>query len=435
MKNKMMPAVLPDSVIALLYRNLSDAVYIIDPDTSCVVDANQAGADDLGMTREELLQHSVLSLNADVSDDVQWQEIAQAIMQSGHYYFVGRHRRKDGSDFPVEVRTDFICCGEHRYFISVARDISRRQDHHDELKANDFVRAFALNEASDGLWDWDIQESTLFFSPQWYRMMGYGPDEISNPSLETWMEAIHPDDEDRVMEVMQAHLNGQSARYEAKYRLKNRSGKYLWVHDRGFVVQRDKDHHPLRMIGLVLDITESQHLAEQLLRQSQLDDLTGLYNRRTGYQLFEQLLGICHKKNQPMQVIMLDIDHFKQVNDFHGHLMGDRAIRHVADTLHQLLRQDDLLFRWGGEEFLLLCPNTLPETAQTILACILQRLRDTPLISDEHLPIQLSASAGMSSFGTDGLSISELVSAADKAMYQAKQDGRNRLCLAESACL
>jgi diguanylate cyclase (GGDEF)-like protein/PAS domain S-box-containing protein len=415
-----------------LFDHVSDAIYIIDPDTSYIIEANTEGCRSLGMSRCEILNQSVLSLNKDVIGISQWAEISAAIKEAGNFTFVGRHKRKDGSDYPVEIRTNYFTHNNKPYFVSIARDITLRVQNEGDFHNDETIRAFALNEASDGLWDWDLSNNSLFLSPQWYRMMGYGPHEVTTPTLETWSSAVHPDDVDKVFELLQHHLQSNSSRYEAKYRLKNRDGGFIWVHDRGLVVKRDADNKPLRMIGLVLDITKSQRLTEKLVHLSQRDDLTGLYNRKTGYELFGQYLNVSLQQDLPLQVIMLDIDNFKAINDIHGHQNGDRAIQHVAETVPKLIRKTDLLFRWGGEEFLLLCPDTAQDTALKLLNRLLFKLSESPLLTDSGDKIYMTASAGISGCPHHGNSISELVKSADTAMFKAKEQGKNSVCVAKS---
>lgn len=412
-----------------LFDNVSDAIYIIDPTTSFIIDANNEGCNALGMSKDELLSQSVLSLNKDVIGLSQWSEIANAIRTSGHFTFVGRHKRKDGSDYPVEVRTNYFQHDSVPYFVSIARDISLRTQHEYDFHNDDTIRAFALNEASDGLWDWSLHDNSLFLSPQWYRMMGYGPYEIMSPTLDTWKSAVHPEDVERVITQLQEHLTSKNSRYEAKYRLRNRNGDYIWVHDRGLVVKRDSENKPLRMIGLVLDITQSQVLTEKLLHHSQCDDLTGLYNRKTGYELFGQYLNLSIQQNTQMQIVMLDIDNFKSINETYGHLSGDKAIQHFAKTIPKLIRKTDLLFRWGGEEFLLLCPNTELQTALKLIKRLLKKLSEHPFSSESGTDIYMTASAGISGYPHHGASIPELIKTADVAMYQAKAEGKDNVCV------
>lgn len=418
---------LPPEFFYQMYHHISDAVYLMDPHTSDILDANVAGCDALGMTREEVVSQSALNLNKDVLGLEQWQEISAAIQRRGSYTFMGRHRRKDGSDFPVEVVSDCIQYEGRNIVVSVVRDLSGFERHRDYLLENEHLRTLFLNESSDGLWDWNLEDSSLFLSPQWFRIMGYGPHEIENPTVETWSDAIHPDDIQRVMESLEGHLSGESSRYEVKYRLRTRNGNYRWVHDRGLIAKRDVNGEPLRMVGLVLDITESERHAEELLRRSRTDELTDLYNRRAGYELFESYLRSSHKRGESLQVAMLDLDRFKQLNDTYGHLDGDRAIQHFAATLKSHLRSSDDLFRWGGEEFLLLCPGITSADGKALMTRLIGEVAARPFVTSGGEVLFITCSAGLASYPEDGQSIRELVSKADQGMYKAKKAGRNQV--------
>ena len=186
---------------AALFDEMADAVYLLDPETSTVLWANRAAWAVLGLTREEVLDHSVLSLQKDVRGLPQWTAIAAAIRQQPPYVFVGRHRHRDGHEVPVEVVTTTFVLDGREYFLSVARDITRRLELEAELQRREPALWFALNEAADGLWDWTLADNSLFFSPQLQRMLGYGPDEMA-PRLETWTSNIHPDDSAQVLSLI-----------------------------------------------------------------------------------------------------------------------------------------------------------------------------------------------------------------------------------------
>ena len=250
---------------ALLFDHLADAVYLIDPETSCIVWGNRAAWAMLGLSPAEVLDHSVLSLQLDVTGQAQWAEIAAVIRGSACYTFVGRHRHADGHEVPVEVNTTRFHDGGREYFLSVARDIGRRTALGAELERRENQLWFALNEAADGLWDWDTTTDSVFFSPQLKRMLGYGPDEM-NPVLATWSDNIHPDDRPQVMQALSQHLQGRSARYMATYRLRNRNGAWLWVQDRGRVCERDDQGQATRVVGMVHDISARQAALDALAR-------------------------------------------------------------------------------------------------------------------------------------------------------------------------
>jgi len=264
--------------LALLFDQMADAVYLLDPATSNVLWANRAAWQSLGIAREEVVNHSVLSLQKDVTGSPAWLDIAAVIRGAGRYTFVGRHRHADGHEVPVEVVTTCFSEGGRDYFLSVARDVSRRLALESDLQHRQAQLWFALNEASDGLWDWNIATGEVFFSPQLKRILGYGPDEMA-PHIQTWSDNIHPDDAPRVLRALDQHLQGRLLRYEAEYRLRNRNGDWLWVHDRGKVCDRDAAGMPTRAVGMVQDITASRHIRQEL--QQHRDRLEELVAART----------------------------------------------------------------------------------------------------------------------------------------------------------
>ncbi len=257
---------------AVLLEQLPDAVYLLDPETSNIVWCNRLGWESLGLTREEVLDHSVLSLQKDVTGAPQWSQIAEVIRATPCYTFVGRHRHAADHEVAVEVNTTRFVDEGREYFLSVARDISRRTALEADLKKRENQLWFALNEAMDGLWDWDTVSNEVFFSPQLKRMLGYGPDEMA-PDIATWSRNIHPDDAARVQGLLRDHLEGRRARYEAQYRLRTRNGSWLWVMDRGRVCERDAAGAPTRVVGMVQDVTQ-EHGARQALQRSEAEQRT-----------------------------------------------------------------------------------------------------------------------------------------------------------------
>ena len=190
----MPPSHAPVPAAVGLFDRMADAVYLLDPGTSRIVWGNRAAWESLGLSAQEVLDHSVLSLQKDVTGLPQWNDIAAAIRATECFTFVGRHRHAAGHEVAVEVYTTRLLDDGREYFLSVARDISRRLALEADLKKRENQLWFALNEASDGLWDWDIRSSEVFFSPQLKRMLGYGPDEME-PRLDTWTRNLHPDDD------------------------------------------------------------------------------------------------------------------------------------------------------------------------------------------------------------------------------------------------
>ncbi|MGC9387031.1 MAG: sensor domain-containing diguanylate cyclase [Hydrogenovibrio sp.] len=410
-----------------LFDHLADAIYLLDPETSHILWCNRAGFEDLGYNREEVLNHSVLSLQKDVVGQPQWDEMVQVIQAHKAYTFVGRHRHKNGGDIAVEVVTTHFEHQGKTYFLSSARNVNKRLAFEKDLQTREDSVWFALNEALDGLWEWDIETDYVFFSPQLKKMLGYGPDEMA-PNVKTWTQNIHPDDLQMVLQAMQDYHHGIRSVYEVEYRLRNRNGHYLWVHDRGKTCQFDAQNQPLRMVGMVQDITDRKHLQFQLEDLAAHDVLTQLPNRREGEKQAQRQLALAKRNQRPMSLAVVDFDDFKNINDMYGHQKGDDAIVFGAQQLENALRETDIIYRWGGEEFVIIFPNTPLNNTQAISEKLHRTFREADWRSLGILPFTLSI--GIAGYPENGDTFAQLFAEADKAVFVAKETGRDQTILA-----
>ncbi|MCB1918111.1 MAG: PAS domain S-box protein [Rhodocyclaceae bacterium] len=175
----------------------------------------------------------------------------------------------DGSEWHAETLTVAVrdgagmVCG----VLGVARDTSQRRRSEEALRSSEARWQFALEGSGDGLWDWDVGRDEVYYSPRWCEMLGYRHGEIG-ASLDEWRTRIHPDDRTLVAHAVQDHLEGHAEVYRTEHRMLHRDGGYIWVLDRGRVVERDTDGRPLRVIGTHADITD-QRRASAALRESE----------------------------------------------------------------------------------------------------------------------------------------------------------------------
>ncbi|AUJ72456.1 sensor domain-containing diguanylate cyclase [Pseudoalteromonas sp. NC201] len=177
---------------------------------------------------------------------------------------------------------------------------------------------------------------------------------------------------------------------------------------------------PLNSIGLMLDVTQDKVKAAQLEVLSNKDELTNLYNRRKMNQALHKETTECLTNGLPLSTIILDLDLFKQVNDRFGHHIGDEVLVRVSQEIQNSLRSTDIASRWGGEEFLILCPNTYLNDAQKVA----ERIRKAIEAIQLSCPHKITASFGVGSL-QDGQDLSEMLKRVDSALYQAKKAGRN----------
>ncbi len=190
---------------------------------------------------------------------------------------------------------------------------------------------------------------------------------------------------------------------------------------------RDDDGHPVGVLGVITDISERMALERELRRLATIDPLTGAANRRQFMDRLTAELERARRYGHALSVVMLDIDHFKRINDTHGHAVGDEALRALVATLHGALRDVDLLGRLGGEEFAVVLPETPPVGAVEVA----ERLRaavagiGVPVAVDGIL--SFTASLGVAGLDAADAGIEDLLARADRALYRAKQDGRDRV--------
>jgi len=187
-----------------------------------------------------------------------------------------------------------------------------------------------------------------------------------------------------------------------------------------------------RILNLETRLSESLARLEELAMR---DGLTGLFNRRALYQHSEGELSRARREHFPLSLVMLDIDHFKMVNDQHGHLVGDQALKVVADIITHSKRPYDWAGRWGGEEFLVVLPNTGLNEARIVAERIRENVaRASVTLPDHNNHLHLHISLGVTSTASRpdaNLALDQLLHQADEALYRAKRAGRNQVCLFE----
>ena len=166
---------------------------------------------------------------------------------------------------------------------------------------------------------------------------------------------------------------------------------------------------------------------DEIYRLTTVDGLTQIANRRFFDEAVEREISRCQRYRRPVSLLMLDIDHFKRVNDTHGHLAGDAVLRHITRTLEPKLRREDVFARYGGEEFAILLPELALAEAR-VTAEKARKLVEESVCAWEGKPIACTVSIGAAVLGEDMAESSALIQAADKQLYRAKNEGRNRVC-------
>lgn len=332
--------------------------------------------------------------------------------------------------------------------LGVGRNIQARKDTEARLRDATEQLELALIGADLGCWDHDLRlEKGYYLDERSCAMLGRDPTESQHGRA--WGHLIHPDDLSGTLEAMRAHLGGSLPAYEAEYRARHTNGHWVWMGNRGKVVQFDQAGKPLRMVGTLMDISkrkqvEGELMATQAELQSTLkaiehlafhDTLTGLPNRRMLIDRLETALAASQRNQTHGALLFLDLDKFKDLNDTYGHDIGDLMLHEVAQRLLQCVRAVDTVARLGGDEFVVLIQNQSVDRddAKLHTTTVGQKI-----LSSLNEPYQLNGvahcitpSIGATLFLGPALAGAELLKQADLAMYKAKAQGRNTLCFFE----
>lgn len=292
-----------------------------------------------------------------------------------------------------------------------------------QLRASEERWKLALEGAGDGVWDWNVPEDAVVFSPRYKAMVGYTDADIA-ADPEAWQNRIHPEDRERVDADVRAYLAGRTESYSNEHRVICRDGSVKWVLARGMVVSRTPDGQPLRMIGTHADITERKHMEERMRHLANYDALTELPNRSLIMDRLQQAVVKARRDKTHLAVMFLDLDKFKPVNDNLGHDIGDLLLKQVAQRLRESVRASDTVARIGGDEFVVLL-STIEQQSDAILVAekILAALKRQFEVAG-HL-IEISGSIGIAAYPEHGDDEKLLLINADIAMYHAKRAGRN----------
>lgn len=309
--------------------------------------------------------------------------------------------------------------GELQGLLVVAKDVSRLKRLEKSLMETESKLHRAQAVAHIGSWYLDMESSVLEWSAETYRMFGIPPGTEVTYAL--YMQCVHPDDREKVITAWRAAMSGE--RYDIEHRIVA-NGEVRWVREQADL-HFDAENRALSGVGTVQDITlmkESQHRLEVL---AYYDSLTQLPNRVLLTERLRQALDRSRQGSTLLAVACLDLDKFQPVNELYGSDVGDSILVEVAHRLEAVLRPGDTVARLGGDEFVILlndlvCPQHLPPLMQRILAAVAAPYLVTPV------PIELTASMGVTLFPNDNEDSDRLLRHADQSMLTAKQGGGNR---------
>jgi diguanylate cyclase (GGDEF)-like protein len=248
------------------------------------------------------------------------------------------------------------------------------------------------------------------------------------------LAGIHVDDIKRVTQTIEALRDGQAEEARFVYRQRHREKGEIWAEAALHVTVASDSGAIDGVVAVVRDITEQKDLQDKLASLATTDGLTGLANRRAFDERLAEEWARARRDGTQLSLLLIDVDHFKKFNDHYGHLAGDGCLRALGRILSTHARRPaDLAARYGGEEFAVLLPNTGPDGCAEVGEEIRRALHDLAILHAHNPPARLvtaSVGAATSLPSQTTADCSTLVAAADRALYAAKDGGRDRLVMA-----
>ncbi len=430
-------------------------IALAGPD-GCIVHANPAFGSMLGCTPNDCAGCPVVDLIApDMREEARQLLCAlqegEAKPASGEWLCAHR----DGATFWANISFSTVRAGPVRLIVQL-EDIDQRKRTEAALARNETRMNYALESAGQGVWDYDFNTREMFYSQMWRSLRGFGPDEEIDGAQDVWLARVHPEDRERIREIIKKQDSGEIERNAFEYRERHRDGHWIWILSRGKVIDWNPDGSPARIIGTDTDITrlkeeearraaeaeatfhenlaklqeahQAAEAAQQLaLSLSRHDALTGLPNRRVFAEVLDKAVAKAKRGASTHAVLIIDLDQFKPVNDLYGHAAGDTVLCKVANRLKDLLRSEDTVARLGGDEFavILECPP-FADASQKAAIRFSERAIEAIAqpISHDGRQVDVGASIGIAICPADGDDADTLLHAADMAMYRAKEAGR-----------
>jgi diguanylate cyclase (GGDEF)-like protein/PAS domain S-box-containing protein len=395
---------------AQLLDSASDSI-IVDAMDGNIIYANETAYKSRGYTKEELLDMNVGQLLAPQYKTGFADRIARIKTEGSHVFEVA-HVRKDGTLMPIEVHVRTVELDGEKVMFSIDRDITERKKTEEELN----LRANLLDSANDSIMVNDYDGKILYANETAYKSRGYTKEEFMKLNIR---EILTPEGAAGFAGRMARIKITGDLKYEVGHVRKNGTVLPVEGHARK-IVSGDREI----VLSVLRDITERKQIEDKLIQVATHDPLTGLPNRALMEDRFTVALASARRKGTKMAIAMLDLDHFKTINDSMGHAAGDQILKTAGSRLTDILRHSDTVARIGGDEFIMLFTDIdRVEEGIVIAKRILSSFQKPITIDGKNLNISISI--GIAIYPEQGTDAITLMKKADAALYYVKEHGRS----------
>ncbi|NYZ12119.1 diguanylate cyclase [Azospirillum sp. RWY-5-1] len=409
-------AVLRDQLLMkeVLFETLPVPVFLKDAEGR-YVDCNDAFERFTGLPRQRLIERTafavmdrrVASAHAAMDQDL--------VVNWGQRTYEESVPVSDGTLKPARISKAAFCNSEGQLggIVGVIHDLSKGMP--DEAKLQTILEqspiGVSVSRRSDGI--------IIFANTRFAELIAMPRDRVIGSHARDY----YVDEQQRSRVLERLRTSGSVVNMEVQF--KRADGCPFWTL---FTVNQAVIQGVQVNLAWIYDYTERRNMEEALREMASKDPLTGIYNRRSFMEMARQQLARANRFQEPMSVMVLDVDHFKHVNDSYGHATGDDALRLVAGACTSVLREYDLLGRLGGEEFVIALPGTTPDEGVVVAERVRRHLSRMP-IPGPAVRFHLTASIGIACIDSAMDTLEKAIHRADLALYRAKREGRNRVCV------
>lgn len=382
----------------------------------CIEDGNHELIvnDFLKIVSSEFRQKIKIALESAVSSNIEFKEDFEIVRSD-------KERRK----IAARGRVCKNSLTSKPFITGVCWDITERV-HLEDLAIESEGRKVAMDDITDGWWDWNLETNEEYLSPKFKEMFGYADDEMEN-STDAWMKITYPEDLELVLKNYHKHIESDGKHpYHQEVRFHHKDGHTVWVICRGKAL-KNKAGKFVRMIGTHTDITQAKQYESTLNTLALKDTLTMLPNRNNFLEYLPKVIQRAGRRNSMAALFYIDLDNFKQVNDSLGHPVGDQLLIEASKRLQEISREIDYVARLGGDEFAVVIEGIESSSDSGILARRVLEAFQKPIQVQGH-DVITTLSIGIAMYPEGGQTTEELLQHADAAMYQSKSNGKNNFC-------
>ncbi len=399
--------------LKILFDYAPDAYYISDIKGK-FIDGNKAAERLIGYKREELIGSSFLKLKLLSLADIP--KAAKLLVKNLRGQSTGSDEfvlnRKDNSKVTVEISTYPVKIKGKTLALGIARDITERKNSERKLRTMESAIAKSINAIALA----DLKGNLTFVNSSFLKMWGYEKDKevLGQSVMKFWLKS---EDAEKIAKKL---FDKGASIGELVGRRKD--GSIFNVQLLASIVT-DKSGKPVNMMASFIDITERKKAEKQLKELARIDSLTGCYSRRYGLELLDRQIKLSHRNKSPLLLTFLDVDDFKTINDTFGHNEGDKVLKESVELFKSTLREVDIICRMGGDEFLLIFPDSSLKEVSLIRGRLQKNL--SQLNKTIKKDYQIKFSMGFSEYLPDKPeTLDELIRIADQRMYDEKKKNK-----------